>query len=127
MTIGAGRRLGAAMRVDEHVNFAWDKPNFWPTGARQQSSARWTGAFLPPTSGEYRFAAFGAHGLDEYRLYVDGKLVLDRARRTSRSASPPCSSSRKAGRHPRSSTCTAITTHAWGWASGAPTPSSIRR
>ncbi|HLK88504.1 MAG TPA: glycoside hydrolase family 3 C-terminal domain-containing protein, partial [Polyangia bacterium] len=51
----------------------------WPTGARKISSARWTGAFVPPTSGDYRFAAF-SYGLDEYRLYVDGKLVLDRAR-----------------------------------------------
>jgi len=66
-------------RVDEHVNFAWDKPNFWPTGARTQSSARWTGAFIAPTTGEYRFAAF-SYGLDAYRLYVDGKLLLDRAR-----------------------------------------------
>ncbi|HTB57157.1 MAG TPA: glycoside hydrolase family 3 C-terminal domain-containing protein [Polyangia bacterium] len=66
-------------RVDPHVNFAWDKPNFWPTGDRKQSSARWTGAFIAPSSGEYRFAAF-SYGLDEYRLYVDGKLILDRAR-----------------------------------------------
>jgi beta-glucosidase len=69
----------ALTRVDEHVDFAWDKPHLWPTGARKQSSARWTGAFIPPTTGEYRFAAF-SYGLDEYRLYVDGKLVLDRAR-----------------------------------------------
>jgi beta-glucosidase len=69
----------ALTRVDPHLNFGWDKPNFWPTGARPQSSARWTGAFVPPTSGDYRFAAF-SYGLDEYRLYVDGKLVLDRAR-----------------------------------------------
>ena len=66
-------------RIDEHVNFAWDKPNLWPTGARKQSSARWTGAFIAPTSGDYRFAAF-SYGLDEYRLFVDGKLLLDRAR-----------------------------------------------
>jgi beta-glucosidase len=61
----------ALTRVDEHVNFAWDKPNLWPTGARKQSSARWTGAFVPTASGDYRFAAF-SYGLDEYRLYVDG-------------------------------------------------------
>ncbi|HVV51832.1 MAG TPA: glycoside hydrolase family 3 C-terminal domain-containing protein [Polyangia bacterium] len=69
----------ALTRVDPHVDFAWDKPNLWPTGSRRQSSARWTGAFVPPTSGAYRFAAF-SYGLDEYRLFVDGKLVLDRAR-----------------------------------------------
>jgi beta-glucosidase len=66
-------------RVDPHVDFAWDKPNFWPTGDRKQSSARWTGAYVAPSSGEYIFAGF-SYGLDEYRLYVDGKLVLDRAR-----------------------------------------------
>jgi len=69
----------ALVRVDEHLSFAWDKPNYWPTGARKQSSARWTGAYLPSASGEYLFAAF-TYGLDQYRLYVDGKLVLDRAR-----------------------------------------------
>ncbi len=69
----------ALRRVDEHINFAWDKPNFWPTGQRKQSSARWTGAFVPPTSGDYRFATF-SYGLDEYRLFVDGNLILDRAR-----------------------------------------------
>ena len=69
----------ALVRVDPHVNFAWDKPNFWPTGQRKQSSARWTGAYVAPTSGDYLFVAF-TYGLDQYRLYVDGKLVLDRAR-----------------------------------------------
>ncbi len=73
------RGAPALTRVDPHVDFAWDKPNFWPTGARKQSSARWTGAFVPKTSGDYHFAAF-SYGLDEYRLYVDGKLILDRAR-----------------------------------------------
>ncbi|MES1164650.1 MAG: glycoside hydrolase family 3 C-terminal domain-containing protein, partial [Verrucomicrobiota bacterium] len=67
------------VRVDPHVDFAWDKPNFWPTGPRKQSSARWTGAYLAPTSGDYVFVAF-TYGLDQYRLFVDGKLVLDRAR-----------------------------------------------
>jgi beta-glucosidase len=69
----------ALTRVDEHVNFAWDKPNFWPTGQRKESAARWSGYFIPTSTGDYRFAAF-SYGLDEYRLYVGGKLVLDRAR-----------------------------------------------
>ncbi|MES1209328.1 MAG: glycoside hydrolase family 3 C-terminal domain-containing protein, partial [Pseudomonadota bacterium] len=34
---------------------------------------------VAPTSGDYLFVAF-TYGLDQYRLYVDGKLVLDRAR-----------------------------------------------
>jgi beta-glucosidase len=69
----------ALTRVDPHLNFAWDKPNFWPTGDRPQFSARWTGAYVAPTSGEYVFAAF-TYGLDQVRLYVDGKLLLDRSR-----------------------------------------------
>jgi beta-glucosidase len=69
----------ALTRVDEHLSFAWDKPNFWPTGQRTESAARWSGTFIPTSSGDFRFAAF-TYGLDEYRLYIDGKLVLDRAR-----------------------------------------------
>ena len=67
----------ALVRTDEHINFSWDKPNVWPTGASKESSARWTGFFVPPTAGDYRFAAF-TYGLDQYRLYVDGKLILER-------------------------------------------------
>jgi beta-glucosidase len=65
-------------RVDEHVDFAWDKPNAWPTGQRKQSAARWSGVFVPPVTSDYWIVAW-SYGLDEYRLYVDGKLILDRA------------------------------------------------
>jgi beta-glucosidase len=68
----------ALTRVDEHVNFAWDRPTVWPTGATPKSSARWTGYFIPPKDGDYRFVAF-TYGLDEYRLYLDGKLIFDRS------------------------------------------------
>jgi beta-glucosidase len=68
----------ALTRVDEHVNFAWDRPTVWPTGPFKTSSARWTGFFVPPSDGDYRFAAF-TYGLDEYRLYLDGKLIFERS------------------------------------------------
>ena len=68
-------------RVDEHVNFAWDRPTVWPTGATPKSSARWTGFFIPPKDGDYRFVAF-TYGLDEYRLYLDGKLIFERSSQT---------------------------------------------
>ncbi|HET6149734.1 MAG TPA: glycoside hydrolase family 3 C-terminal domain-containing protein [Polyangia bacterium] len=71
----------ALTRVDEHVNFAWDKPVTWPTGPVKTSSARWTGFFIPPSDGDYRFAAF-TYGLDEYRLYLDGKLIFERSAQT---------------------------------------------
>jgi beta-glucosidase len=66
-------------RVDEHVSFSWDRPNAWPIGQSKQFSARWSGYFVPPTSGDYRFAV-STYGLDEYRLYVDGKVVMERSR-----------------------------------------------
>ena len=64
-------------RIDEHVIFSWDRPNGWPTGQGRAGSARWTGYFIPATSGAYRFAV-NSYGLNEYRLFVDGKPVLDR-------------------------------------------------
>jgi beta-glucosidase len=71
----------ALTRVDEHVNFAWDRPTVWPTGATPKSSARWTGFFIPPKDGDYRFVAY-TYGLDEYRLYLDGKLIFERSSQT---------------------------------------------
>jgi beta-glucosidase len=65
-------------RTDEHIDFAWDRPVVWPTGAAPKSSARWTGFFIPPADGDYRFVGF-SYGLDEYRLYLDGKLIFERA------------------------------------------------
>jgi len=64
-------------RIDEHVSFSWDRPNVWPTEQGRAGSARWTGYFIPATSGAYRIAV-SSYGLDEYRLFVDGKPVFDR-------------------------------------------------
>jgi beta-glucosidase len=66
-------------RVDERVNFNWDRPQVWPLGRGKDVSARWTGFFIPPTSGDYRWA-ISSYGLNEYRLFLDGKLLFDRAR-----------------------------------------------
>jgi beta-glucosidase len=70
---------GAATRtrIDEHVSFSWDRPNGWPIGQGRAGSARWTGYFIPAASGAYRFAV-SSYGLNQYRLYVDGKPVFDR-------------------------------------------------
>jgi beta-glucosidase len=64
-------------RVDEHVSFSWDRPIGWPTGQASAGSARWTGYFIPSSTGAHRFVA-NSYGLNEYRLLVDGKPVLDR-------------------------------------------------
>jgi beta-glucosidase len=69
----------AVTRVDEHIHFTWDRPPTWPAGNSKEFSARWTGYFIPPTSGDYLFAAY-TYGLDEYRLYVDDHLLIQRSR-----------------------------------------------
>jgi beta-glucosidase len=69
----------ALTRVDEHVSFVWDRPNGWPAGGPAKNvSARWSGYFVPAISGGYRFVA-ATYGLDDYRVYVDGNLIIERA------------------------------------------------
>jgi beta-glucosidase len=67
----------AVTRTDEHVHFTWDAKNPWPAGNARSFSARWSGFFIPLSSGDYRFSV-SSYGLDGYRLFVDGIKVLDR-------------------------------------------------
>jgi beta-glucosidase len=64
-----GVRLeGAPVETRTTANAAFD----W-TGDRE-TSARWTGTIAAPESGEYRFRYASENG---YRVWVDGKLVVD--------------------------------------------------
>jgi len=67
-------------RVDDHVDFWWAKGVEAPPG-QKEFSVRWTGAFVPEKTGDYRFVAT-TYGLDTYVLWVDGKVVLDRSQAT---------------------------------------------
>ncbi len=81
------------VRVDAQIGFRWDRGS--PTDnllARGEAgpgnalpndgfSIRWSGQLLPPASGRYRLEA-GAN--DGFRLYLDGKLLLDRWENTER-------------------------------------------
>ncbi|WP_430543790.1 glycoside hydrolase family 3 C-terminal domain-containing protein [Xanthomonas sacchari] len=76
----------ALVRADAQIGFRWDRGS--PTDnllARGEAgpgqgipndhfSIRWSGQLLPPVSGRYRIEAAADDG---FRLYVDGKLVLD--------------------------------------------------
>ncbi|WP_429002891.1 glycoside hydrolase family 3 C-terminal domain-containing protein [Xanthomonas sacchari] len=76
----------ALVRTDAQIGFRWDRGS--PTDnllARGEAgpgqgipndhfSIRWSGQLLPPVSGRYRIEAAADDG---FRLYVDGKLVLD--------------------------------------------------
>jgi len=65
-------------RVDERINFTVEGGAPWPAGLPREFSARWNGFFVPASSGEHRFS-IASYGLDGYRLFVDGRKVLDRA------------------------------------------------
>ena len=68
----------ALSRTDSHVNFTWDGTNRWPTsGTYPNYSARWSGFYTPSESGVYR-VSLSSFGNNEFRLYVDGKLMADR-------------------------------------------------
>ena len=62
-------------RVERHVNFGQGSQRDFPPQSR---SDRWSGYYVPPTSGAYEFfvQSSGEAG-GYYRLYVDDKLVLD--------------------------------------------------
>ena len=73
-------------RVDPKIGFQWDHGT--PTDdlvmrgelpadralVIHEFSVRWSGQLLPPVSGRYELSAPASDG---YRLYVDGRLVLD--------------------------------------------------
>ncbi len=76
----------ALVRVDVQIGFRWDRGS--PTDnlmARGEAgpgqglpadnfSIRWSGQLLPPVSGTYRIEAAANDG---FRLYLDGRLLLD--------------------------------------------------
>ncbi|WP_236585227.1 glycoside hydrolase family 3 protein [Dyella sp. EPa41] len=84
-------------RVDPTIGFQWDHGT--PTDdlvmrgelpsdhalAIHEFSVRWSGQLLPPVSGRYELSAPASDG---YRLYVDGRLVLDAWRADPAAARP---------------------------------------
>jgi len=63
-----------ATRVDNEVNFNWNGDSPAPGVSGQEFSGRWTGNLVPSVGGDYRL---GGSADDGFRLYLDGKLVLD--------------------------------------------------
>jgi beta-glucosidase len=71
-----------AVRVDRTVNFNWDKAVPVPGLQRNDFSVRWTGTVTPPAPGDYKIGArvafcYACESHEQFRLYVDDKLIAD--------------------------------------------------
>jgi beta-glucosidase len=64
----------ALVRTARHIDFHWAEGSYSDTGPMDHFSARWTGYYVPKTSGDYRFYVSGDDG---YRLYLDDARVID--------------------------------------------------
>jgi beta-glucosidase len=69
-------------RTDRNVNFNWDK--VVPVNGLQRNnySVRWSGTFTPPSPGEYKLGlrvnyCYACENAEGYRLYLDGKVLLE--------------------------------------------------
>jgi beta-glucosidase len=61
-------------RVDAQINFHWNGDPPAPGVSGQNFSVRWSGELVPSVSGDYRL---GGSADDGFRLYLDGKLIVD--------------------------------------------------
>lgn len=65
----------ALERYDEQLNFKWTLYSPDPQKLQPDNySIRWTGKLEAPDSGKYQL---GLRGNDGFRLYLDGKLIID--------------------------------------------------
>ncbi|MDQ0790848.1 LamG-like jellyroll fold domain-containing protein [Streptomyces sp. B3I8] len=62
-------------QLDPNVNFSGLTDTFKDlTGQTENTTARWTGQIAAPETGDYTFYAIGDNG---FRLFIDGKAVID--------------------------------------------------
>jgi len=61
-------------RVDPNVDFLWNNIPPAPGVPAENYSIRWSGSLVAPVGGEFRLGAASDGG---FRLYLDGKLLID--------------------------------------------------
>lgn len=75
---GTNFETAAGRTVDAKIDMNWPEPPLaaLPPGLQSLNdfSARWQGELIPPEDGDYEI---GLQGDDGYRLFVDGKLVVE--------------------------------------------------
>jgi beta-glucosidase len=64
----------ALLQVDPQVDFVWKATTPVTGRIADPFSVRWTGTLIPPETGTYRLGVKGCSG---YRLYLDGKPVVE--------------------------------------------------
>ncbi|UKJ05879.1 glycoside hydrolase family 3 C-terminal domain-containing protein [Solitalea lacus] len=64
----------AVTRIDKEMNFRWTLYSPHPDINYDFYSVKWTGKLKAPASGKFKI---GLDGNDGYRLYLNGKLVID--------------------------------------------------
>ncbi len=74
-------------RTDRNINFNWDKVVPIEGLQRNNYSVRWSGTFAPPAAGDYKLGArvnycYACENFESFRLYLDGKLILESKGRT---------------------------------------------
>ncbi len=72
---GKGFETLKATRTDPQVDFNWGKQPPLDGLGNENYSVRWTGRLTVPESGDYRFSAYADDGV---RLWLDGRLLVDR-------------------------------------------------
>jgi beta-glucosidase len=83
-----------ASRVDARIDVDWNRVSPAPGVSSAKFAVRWSGELMPPAAGEYTFSfrytktatvfdpGSGSSAPMRYRMYLDGKLVLDDRMRT---------------------------------------------
>jgi len=62
------------VRTDAHINFKWGDDSFAAGHPTDHFSVRWTGYFIPKTTGDYKFYSSADDGV---RLYIDDHQVIN--------------------------------------------------
>lgn len=72
----------ALVRTDPEIQFDWNAAAPAPGIPMKAFSVRWTGTFTPPGPGDYTLGVnnhrcFRCQGHESFKVYLDGKLVID--------------------------------------------------